>query len=279
MNFYMQLLQQFSNKYNEEDLKKPAVIFSPHFDDETHGCGGTIIKKKHAGAEVTIVFMTDGSKSHNHLIAEDELKAIRKSEGLAASRSLGLAANNVLYLDFEDSRLNEHTTSAIAKVTEILLNKTPDEIFVPHNREPAIWSLDHFTTNRIVMSALRGYNREIIVYEYPIWMWYDLLRINLPFDTPKRIMISLKQDLISRLSMLKDFRCSVYIGDILKLKNAALNQHKSQMTQLNLDPEWKTLRDVANGEFLKCFFQNYELFHRSMFHENRNLSGDCFRSD
>jgi LmbE family N-acetylglucosaminyl deacetylase len=45
-----------------------VVVFSPHPDDETLGCGSTIIKKKRLGADVTIVFMTDGSKSHPHFI-------------------------------------------------------------------------------------------------------------------------------------------------------------------------------------------------------------------
>jgi LmbE family N-acetylglucosaminyl deacetylase len=272
MNFYMQLLHRLSNNYNEDDLKKSAIIFSPHFDDETLGCGGTIIKKKHAGADVTIVFMTDGSKSHNYLITEDKLKAIRKSEGLAASQSLGLATNDVVFLGLEESKLNEHVTSAMDKVTEILLSQKPDEIFIPHHREPAIWSLDHLTTNRIVVSALQLCNREIIVYEYPLWMWYGLFWISMPFDYSKKILTSLNQNLFSGLSMLKDFRCSLYIGDVLELKNAALNQHRSQMTRLNLDPRWKTLEDIANGEFLKCFFQEYEIFHKNIFHEKRKVT-------
>ena len=34
------------------DLEKSAVVFAPHPDDETLGCGGTIALKVRAGAEV-----------------------------------------------------------------------------------------------------------------------------------------------------------------------------------------------------------------------------------
>jgi len=45
-------------------LRRPALIVAPHQDDETLGCGGTIALKRRAGAEVCIVFLTDGSRSH-----------------------------------------------------------------------------------------------------------------------------------------------------------------------------------------------------------------------
>jgi hypothetical protein len=46
----------------------------------------------------------------------------------------------------------------------------------------------------------------------------------------------------------------------LELKRTALAQHKSQMTQLIPNSNWLTLADVSNGEFLACFFQDYEFF-------------------
>ncbi len=83
---YRRILINNCSEYDRQDIKRPAIVFSPHFDDETLGCGGIIFKKKRAGADVKIVFMTDGSKSHKNLISEDELKVIRQSEGLAAAQ-------------------------------------------------------------------------------------------------------------------------------------------------------------------------------------------------
>jgi LmbE family N-acetylglucosaminyl deacetylase len=153
-------------------MRRPAVVFSPHFDDETLGCGGTIIKKKMAGADVKIVFMTDGSKSHRHLIAEDELKTIRTNEALAVSRLLGLQNGEVIFLGFEETKLNEYADSAAKKVTEVLFRTQPSEVFIPYHKEPLLWSEDHLSTNRIVVSALQMFGRKMVVYEYPIWFWH-----------------------------------------------------------------------------------------------------------
>lgn len=262
MNIY-NLVRHICTEYPEDNLNKSAVVFSPHFDDETLGCGGTIIKKKHAGADITIAFMTDGSKSHSHLIAENKLKAIRKSESLTVSRSLGLTENDVFFLDFEETKLGEYASFAVNKVTEILSSQHPEEVFVPYHGEPTLWSLDHLATYSIVMSALQNYKKKLTVYEYPIWLWYRQ-----PFstiiDSPKKVVAYLKQNIVSRLNLLKDFRCSVYVGDVLKNKRDALNQYKSQMSKLVPDPGWQTLADVSNGQFLRCFFQEYEIFSQTL---------------
>jgi hypothetical protein len=31
------------------------------------------------------------------------------------------------------------------------------------------------------------------------------------------------------------------------------------------DPNWMTLKDIAQGEFLDCFFQEREIFRRSQY--------------
>jgi hypothetical protein len=52
----------------------------------------------------------------------------------------------------------------------------------------------------------------------------------------------------------------VFIGDVLAAKQQALAQHRSQMSRLMENVGWLTLADVSEGEFLRCFFQDFELF-------------------
>jgi LmbE family N-acetylglucosaminyl deacetylase len=257
-------MNRVMSELDEKDLERTATVFSPHPDDETLGCGGTIIKKKRAGAEVKIFFMTDGQKSHSHLISKNKLKCIRVSEALAASRMLGLEENDVAFLEYEDGELSRNQDSAIRKVVEILLLQQPDEVFIPCKRETR--NSDHLATNRIVASALQIYKRKATVYEYPIWFWYHQPWVSVPMDTPKDILSALKQSIVSGLSLLKDFRCSVYVGDVLQLKRAILAQYESQMTRLVPDSRWQTLGDISNGEFLECFFQEHEIFHQYILH-------------
>ena len=258
------VIDRLTSEIDERDLGRPAAVFSPHPDDETLGCGGTILKKKRAGAKVNIFFMTDGQKSHSHLISAERLKCIRASEAIKASRMLGLEKEDIAFLEYKDSELNKNTHSAINRVKEILLRQQPDEIFIPHRKEPI--TEDHSATNRIVLSALHMCRRKIIIYEYPIWLWYHQPWVNVPMGTPKEVLSALKQTLISEWSLLKDFRRSVYIGDVLQLKRAILDQYKSQMTRLVSDPRWQTLGDLSNGEFLECFFHEHEIFSQYVFH-------------
>ena len=240
-------------------MKSTVFVFSPHQDDETLGCGGTIIKRKRAGAQVKIVYMTDGRKSHSHLISEEKLKLIRSNEALKACQKLGLEENDVVFLEYRDGELAENQNSAFRKVGRILKFHKPTEIFIPHRKEP---TKDHSATNRIVMSALQEHKRKPTVYEYPVWLWY---RPTLNFSSiseAKETLFWLKSSITSRKILLRDCRYSVYIGDVLQLKHAALDQYRSQMTRLIPDPRWTTLGDISNGEFLKCFFQQYEIFHR-----------------
>ena len=71
------------------ELEQSALVFSPHPDDESLGCGGTILKKKQAGANVKIVHVSDGGAS-SALIPREELTAMRRMECMDAGRALGV---------------------------------------------------------------------------------------------------------------------------------------------------------------------------------------------
>ncbi|HLL52387.1 MAG TPA: PIG-L family deacetylase, partial [Myxococcaceae bacterium] len=89
----------------EEELRRGAMVFAPHPDDETLGCGGTILRKRRAGAEVRIAFLTDGAASHAHLVPREALRALREREALEAAGALGVEASRVCWLGFPDGEL------------------------------------------------------------------------------------------------------------------------------------------------------------------------------
>lgn len=243
------------------DLGRSAMVFSPHFDDETLGCGGTILKKRRAGADVKIVFMTDGGKSHPGLMAEEELRAIRAREAGAAGRCLGLESSDLLFLGFQETKLKDLAAPATEKVKELIRRFRPPQVFVPYSGEPGVGSEDHGATHRIVSAALRESRRHGVVYEYPIWLWRHWPWVRLE---PGR-GVTWRSSLIRGYRLLRDFRWRVEIGDLLGLKRAALDRYGSQMTRLVPGPDWPTLGDVSDGEFLECFFQGREIFRRSSF--------------
>lgn len=248
-----------STDRDPDDLRRSAIVFSPHFDDETLGCGGTILRKRALGAPVGIVFMTDGRKSHEGWIDAEELTRLREAEGVAAAEALGVVATDVHTLGFEETRLSNHADAARERVVQLIHDLSPEEVYVPHALEPPA---DHAATNRIVYDALREVARPVSVYEYPIWVW-DYWPWTAQKKERGRRLGHVVRDL-SRMNALlvRDFKHRVFIGDVLRQKRAALGMHATQMTRMNDDATWPVLSDVADGEFLECFFQEYEIFAR-----------------
>ena len=267
----MFLRKQFRDRFRKQiekieplstkDLAASAIVFSPHQDDETLGCGGTIIRKRAAEAEVKIIFMTDGSRSHDRFIPEDELTTLRQKEGLSAAESLGIASENVLFFAFRDGELQQESTKAIALVSELLLQNQPEQVFIPYIRET---HPDHLATNQIVLAALANYTQEIAVYEYPVWYWHHFPWTRTS-ERDSRITY-LKASIKAKLGwqLVKEFNYRVEIEPVKPQKKLALAQHQTQMKRLVDDPNWGLLKDLSDGEWLECFFQTQEIFRRTV---------------
>jgi LmbE family N-acetylglucosaminyl deacetylase len=249
---------------DRNDFHKSAIVFAPHEDDETLGCGGTIVKKKQAGADVKIVFMTDGSGSHSQLISAKQLKSMRANEDVAAAGVLGLEPSEVSFLEFVDGNLSQSRSEAIAKVKSILERDRPEEIFIPYYRDVIS---DHVATNQIVLSALKETNLNVTIYEYPIWFWNHWPWITFAYSRYQIIGLyrNLKSAPKSWLRLLKDFNCVVDLKGVTEIKSQALEQHKTQVSRMQDNPNWQTLADISNGEFVDCFSQERELFRRYNF--------------
>jgi len=245
-------------EWRGDDFGRSAVVFAPHQDDEVLGLGGTIIRKRRAGAKVTIAFMTDGSASHPHLVPGDEMARMRADEALACCRLLGVAREDVLFLNFKDGQLGSQLDAAEQRVGELVRQFRPAEVFIPHYHDG---SPDHLATTRAVLAALRAHHPSATVYEFPVWLWCLWPWIGLPSKLSD-IVTSLRRSAEGNGRLVRDCRCFVRIGGLLELKREALKQHRSQLERLKPDPSWFILGDVSNGQWLDCFFQEREIFYR-----------------
>jgi len=247
---------------NETDwhLRGSAIVFAPHQDDETLGCGGTIILKRKAGLPVTIVFMTDGSTSHASFMRGDELRQVRNEEALQAARQLGVDAAEVRFLDFPDSKLVSCHEIAVTQVLDVLHRQRPDDVFIPYGADG---TPDHEATYRIVVEAVQKSGLALRVCEYPIWIWNQWPWVSVPVHANRESLRTLWRVIQSGFGALlfRKLRSGVFVGDVLHTKRQALEQHRSQMTALMDGVGWPTLASVSGGEFLNCFFQPFELFH------------------
>lgn len=252
-----QMLKWLGKDAHIERIVGPVIVFSPHFDDETLGCGGTIARLCRQGVEVHIVFMTDGAKSHCQWMDEQQLSRLRGNEGRAAAEALGVAPRQIHLLNYGETSLSEQALPATAAAVELLASIRPEAVFVPYFRDPPA---DHLATNRIVQAALEQPGRALTVWEYPIWYWHHLPWT--PPSSPLRLTTAVKQSVLHALRLLRECRAKVLVADEIDQKRRALELHRTQMFRQGDHPDWPILADVSQGEFLACFFREYEFFFR-----------------
>lgn len=129
---------------------KKVICFAPHPDDEIIGCGGSLLKAKAKGYEISIVYLTFGEYG-SAIFKPNELKEIRKKETLDVCNYLQIDNKNVHYLDLGDNQINAGDINSMKKIIEIIRNFEPDIAYLPHENDQ---SYDHKQTNILVRRAL-----------------------------------------------------------------------------------------------------------------------------
>jgi LmbE family N-acetylglucosaminyl deacetylase len=253
------LIESRAVELTSRELAETAAVFAPHPDDETLGCGGTILRKRAAGADVTVVFLTDGRQSHAAHTDVEKLVARRRQEGRAAARALGIADSAVHFLDYLDGSLAEQRSAAIERVRALLSDLHPAQIFVTSHWET---TADHQAARDIVWAAAAEACPDAARFEYLVWFWAHwpwATRADLP---DRRIGAFLGQTGRRLAALLRAPLVRVRIREVWPAKWAALAEHGSQMRRPAGDETWPILADVWRGGFLDCAFADCEIFVR-----------------
>ncbi len=155
-----------------------VLVLAPHMDDETIGCGGAVMHHRQAGAAVTVIYLTDGSKGDPDLYttnlaesaihqAEKALIRTRKQEAHNAARVMDI--NELVFLDGPDGNLAP-TEQYIQTLARWLSQHKPQLIYHPSVMDSHD---DHWTTNRILAAALHiaGLSRtnNCLLRGYEVW--------------------------------------------------------------------------------------------------------------
>ncbi len=69
---------------------KDALVIAPHPDDESIGCGGSVVKHVKAGRKVRVIFLTDGDRGDFKGRFGDDYKSLRRASALRAMEILGV---------------------------------------------------------------------------------------------------------------------------------------------------------------------------------------------
>ncbi len=167
-----------------------TVVFAPHQDDESLGCGGLIARKRYEGWPVHVVFLTDGGGSHldhPHLTVP-EVIAWRRREAFAALAELGVESCAIHFLNEPDGtllRLSPERATALSKrIADLLEELRPAKIFLPCFPDG---SSEHDAAYGLIMNALRVARQQPSIWHYAIWSWWNpLLQLRHFFLNPVR---------------------------------------------------------------------------------------------
>jgi LmbE family N-acetylglucosaminyl deacetylase len=228
-----------------------CLVLAPHPDDETLGCGVTIMRKLAASASVWVAIVTDGRHSHHSaMITGSELAGIRRSEAVEACRILGLEAGKVRFLDYEDQALSKNMAPLTEQLRTLIAEIEPREIYLPSAIDS---NPDHRALNAAALAAIERTKADIDVFEYPIWFWDPRAWVDIG-SPPLTMAWQLMTRPIGALFTLRPM--FVRGGDYLARKRTAFAAHRSQATNLTGERDWAVMDD----ETLSLLIRKDELF-------------------
>ena len=159
---YLKLVNYFHfEKIDPEELilkpEEKCLLLSPHFDDETFGCGGLLIRYPQ---NVHIVCLTDG-KFGTVIGNNEELVNIRKKEFMSVMEELGITSYE--FLDIQDGKLIFN----YEKFKQIEISDY-DYVFIPNHFEN---HKDHKAVSELLKQLLKvkKHKKTLKIVFYEIW--------------------------------------------------------------------------------------------------------------
>lgn len=122
---------------------KKVLVIAVHPDDETLGCGGTILKHISKGDKVTCVFVTSGNDSQKITVEK-----VAKAYGF----------ESVYYLDVPELSLTDNSLNdVIPALAKIIKTIEPDVLYIPNRT-------DVHSDHRVVFEACLPFTKQ---FRYP----------------------------------------------------------------------------------------------------------------
>lgn len=213
----------FGQQKNPEDINdwkgKTILYFSPHPDDEIRS-SGTLAKLIKNGNTVYIILFTNGNKGSRDLdMTSERLAEIRRKEDIAANGKIGIPAENIIFLGYDDGMLEYVPEKELCeKVCRFVRKYRPDAVFCydPGDEWMQWHKTDHRMSAFITVDGARA-----AAYH----LYFPHQRIN------EGLMPYTVQDFFFFGSHEPNYK--VDITDVAELKYQALSQHTSQYGQGN----------------------------------------------
>ena len=229
---------------------RSCLVVAPHPDDETLGCGVTIMRKLDAGTPVKVAIATDGRRSsESKVMSAEELVRVRRQEALEATGRLGLGPGDVVFLEFEDQGLADNLAELTERLAALVEGFRPQELLVASvlDHHP-----DHHAVGQAARRLLAAGAFDGRVAEYPMGFWRTMPWRGRPRGAARTAWSFLSGSVAAVARLRPEL---VRTDGYLDRKRHVLDAYASQLTNLTGEAEWWTLDDP----FLEHFLGPYEV--------------------
>lgn len=209
------------------------VIITPHPDDETLGCGGTILKYIENGHQVNWVIIT---KAGN--FASDEWKVKRELEIEQVAKLYGF--NNTIKLNFEAATLDRVSDSdLVGELSKVFKEINPNVVYVPY---PSDIHSDHKAVFEATMACTK-------------WFRYPSVEKVLAYETLSETDFTINPDA-------NYFRPNVFVNieNYLEKKVEIMKVYESEMSAFPFPRSEKAIRALAHVRGAASGYEAAEAF-------------------
>ncbi|MDH5203220.1 MAG: PIG-L family deacetylase [Nitrospirota bacterium] len=157
--------------YSVTDLSpKDALVIAPHPDDESLGCGGSIVKHIKAGNRVKVIFLTDGDQGDFEGRFGGNYVSMRKQSAHKAMEILGV--QDYEFWGYKDRNLHLSEKEVTDRLRHTIETFSPSLIYVP---SPFEAHPDHRTSFKIVWELRKKVSITVALYEVLMALYPNVL--------------------------------------------------------------------------------------------------------
>jgi len=145
-------------------MKRNVLFISVHPDDETLGCGGTILKHKANGDTINWLNITDMDNNHPFGFSPEIVEKVQKIIGKVVN---SYEFNNFINLKFYERIIDTISLSElISKISEAINKIQPDTLYIPNRSD--VYS-DHRISFQAIYSCTKNFRypfiKRVFMYE------------------------------------------------------------------------------------------------------------------
>lgn len=218
------------------DLFERTLIITPHFDDETIGCGGLMSSLAAKGnSQVRVVVVATNNNVYNYNVQRVVTNDERKMESFNALVKLGLTPDSLIQLEgFEDGKLDIcDRKSLVTQLDQHIREFKPTAVLFPYSSHHQ----DHQAVYQASISALRptvatNFIKLKAMYEYPyVTSWSSTVNPNSKLYYPLS-----NEDIARKEEALRAYRSQLVRDprDILDV-SSIINLAKTRGTEIGYD--------------------------------------------